>query len=93
LPIDRLFRWDANFGLGFPRPPLALLWLIGIVILSAATGVCFALGLTTSTVGFIYLAVISVLSLLDSLISSLVFSVAAVGCLIISSSRRFLLSK
>jgi PAS domain S-box-containing protein len=70
-----------NFALGFPRPPLLLLWLIGIVILALATAVSFALGLTTSSVGFIYLAVIVVLSLMDSLISSLVFSVIAVGLL------------
>jgi PAS domain S-box-containing protein len=81
VPIDRLFRSDMNFALGFPRPPLLLLWLIGIVILALSTAVCFALGLTTSSVGFIYLAVIVVLSLMDSLISSLIFSVIAVGLL------------
>jgi len=70
-----------NFALGLPRPPLALLWLIGIVILAVATAICFVLGLTTSSVGFIYLAVIVVLSLMDSLISSVIFSVIAVGLL------------
>src|ERR1700733_5868098 len=70
-----------NFALGFPRPPLLLLWLIGVVIMAVATAICFALGLTTSSVGFIYLAVIVVLSLMDSLISSLIFSVIAVALL------------
>ena len=81
MPFDRLFRPGLTDGLGFPRPPLLLLWLIGLVIMSLATGVCFRLGLTTSSVGFIYLAVIAVLSVMDSLVSSLVFSVIAVALL------------
>jgi PAS domain S-box-containing protein len=81
VPFDRLFRPGLTDGLGFPRPPLLLLWLIGLVIMSLATAVCFALGLTTSTVGFVYLAVIALLSLMDSLASSLVFSVIAVALL------------
>lgn len=81
MPIDRLFRSDINFGLGFPRPPLIVLWLVGAAMLALATAICFVLGLTTSSVGFIYLAVIVVLSLMDSLLSSLIFSVIAVGLL------------
>jgi len=81
LPFERLLRAGLTDGLGFPRPPLVLLWLIGAIIISAATAVCFALGLSTSTVGFIYVAVIAVLSLMDSLVSSLVFSIIAVALL------------
>jgi PAS domain S-box-containing protein len=81
VPIDRLFRPGSTDGLGFPRPPLAVLWLIGFALLALATAVCFALGLTSSTVGFIYLGVIVVLSLMDSLTSSLIFSVVAVALL------------
>jgi len=81
LPFERLFRPGLTDGLGFPRPPLVLLWLIGAIIMSAATVACFALGLTSSTVGFIYVAVIAVLSLMDSLRSSLVFSIIAVALL------------
>ena len=81
MPFERLFRPGLTDGLGFPRPPLVLLWLIGAIIMSAATVACFALGLTSSTVGFIYVAVIAVLSLMDSLRSSLVFSIIAVALL------------
>ncbi len=49
--------------------------------MAAATAVSFALSLSTSSVGFIYLAVIATLSLMDSLASSLVFSVIAVALL------------
>jgi PAS domain S-box-containing protein len=49
--------------------------------MSAATVACCALGLSSSTVGFIYVAVIAGLSLMDSFVSSLVFSVIAVALL------------
>jgi PAS domain S-box-containing protein len=49
--------------------------------MAVATAVSFALRLSTSSVGFIYLAVIAILSLMDSLASSLVFSVIAVALL------------
>ena len=81
MPFERLFRPGSTDGLGFPRPPLVLLWLIGAIIMSAATVACFALGLSSSTVGFIYVAVIAGLSLMDSFVSSLVFSVIAVALL------------
>jgi PAS domain S-box-containing protein len=68
-------------GLGFPRPPLLLLWLIGLVIMSLVTTVSFRFGLSTSSTGFIYLAMIAMLSVMDSLASSLVFSVIAVALL------------
>jgi len=81
LVFHRLFRWGLTEGLGFARPPLVLLWLIGLVLLSLATAVCFRLGLTTSTAAFVYLAVIAMLSVMDSLVSSLVFSAIAVALL------------
>jgi PAS domain S-box-containing protein len=81
LPFDRLFRPGLTDGLGFPRPPLLVLWLIGLAIMSVATAISFRSGLTTSSVGFIYLAVIALLSVMDSLASSLVFSILAVALL------------
>jgi len=81
LPFDRFFRSDLIFDLPVRGPQLVVLWLVGTVILALTTGICFALGLTASTVGFVYLAVIVVLSLMDSFISSLIFSVIAVGLL------------
>jgi PAS domain S-box-containing protein len=81
VPFDRFFRWDLIFDLPFRGPGLIILWLIGAAILALTTAICFMLGLTASTVGFIYLAVIVVLSLMDSFISSLIFSVIAVGLL------------
>jgi len=81
LPFERLFRPGLTDGLGFPRPPLLLLWLIGLIAMSLATAIGFRLGLTASTAGFVYLAVVAALSVMDSLISSLVFSVVAVALL------------
>jgi PAS domain S-box-containing protein len=43
--------------------------------------VCFQLHLNLATTGFVYLIVIVLLSLMDSFVSSAVFSVIAVGCL------------
>ena len=42
---------------------------------------CFRLGLASGAVAFAYLIVIVLLSLLDSFISSAIFSVVAIGCL------------
>jgi len=81
VALDRLFISGPTGNLGFARPPLALLWLFGIAGLALTTVICFWLGLTSSTVSFIYLMGIVLLSLLDSLISSLIFSIAAVALL------------
>ena len=81
MTLDRLFLSGPTGSLGFPRPPLALLWLVGIAGLTLTTAVSFWLGLASSTVGFIYIMVIVLLSLLDSLISSLIFSITAVALL------------
>jgi PAS domain S-box-containing protein len=81
VPFDRFFRSDLIFDLPVRGPGLVILWLVGAVILTLATAVCFALGLTSSTVGFVFLSIIVVLSLMDSFVSSLIFSVIAVGLL------------
>ena len=60
---------------------LVALWLAGIVILACATWICFRLGLNPAATSFVYLIVIVLLSLMDSFISSALFSVIAVACL------------
>ena len=64
-----------------PAQHLALLWLSGSVAIAVATWFCFTLGLTAATTGFIYLAIIVILSLADSFVSSAFFSLIAVGTL------------
>jgi PAS domain S-box-containing protein len=60
---------------------LAVLWLFGCLALAIVTWVCFELDLDPGAVGFAYLIIIVLLSLLDSFISSAIFSVVAVACL------------
>jgi PAS domain S-box-containing protein len=60
---------------------LATLWVSGIAALAIATAVCFRLALTSGSAACVYLIIVVVLSLLDSFISSALFSVVAVGCL------------
>ena len=60
---------------------LVALWLAGSVALACATWICFQLGLNAAATSFVYLVVIVVLSLMDSFISSALFSVIAVACL------------
>ncbi|MBC7770155.1 MAG: DUF4118 domain-containing protein [Phycisphaerales bacterium] len=75
--IRRLQRWES-----IPRyQRLAMLWAFGAIALGLVTWACFALGLNFSTASFAFLIVIIALSLLDSFVSSVVFSVIAVGCL------------
>ncbi|THD54641.1 PAS domain S-box protein [Phenylobacterium sp.] len=57
---------------------LAALWLFGVTALAATTWVCFQLGLGFEAASFSLLIVIVFLSLMDSLISSVVFSLVAV---------------
>src|SRR5271163_1776608 len=71
MMIDRLARLRY----------LMVLWLSGFIALSGATWLCFRLGLDLSATGFVFLIVIVLLSLMDSLISSIVFSIFALGCL------------
>ncbi len=68
IPIERL---------GY----LAALWLCGTLALAATTWVCFQFQLNLATTSLAYLIVIVLLSLLDSLISSIVLSVVAVALL------------
>jgi PAS domain-containing protein len=60
---------------------LSALWVSGIAALAIATAVCFRLALTSASTACVYLIIIVILSLLDSFISSALFSVVAVGCL------------
>ena len=62
-------------------PHLAALWIFGCVALAIVTWMWFWLGLVSGAVAFAYLIVIMLLSLLDSFISSAIFSVVAIGCL------------
>jgi PAS domain S-box-containing protein len=66
---------------GDPCRHLAELWIFGCVTLAGVTWACFRLGLESGVVAFAYLIVIVLLSLLDSFISSAIFSVFAVACL------------
>jgi PAS domain S-box-containing protein len=60
---------------------LSTLWASGIAALAIATWLCFRLGLPPASTACVYLVIIVVLSLLDSFVSSALFSVIAVGCL------------
>ena len=66
---------------GSRGPRLVSLWVIGCLTLAIVTWVCFVLGRSAGTTAFVFLIVIVLLSLLDSFISSLIFSVVAFGCL------------
>ncbi len=60
---------------------LVALWIAGSVGLVFATWACFQLGLNFATTALVFLTIIVLLSLMDSFISSAVFSVIAVGSL------------
>ncbi len=60
---------------------LGLLWLFGSIALALVTLLCFTLGLDDAATAFAFLIVIVLLSLMDSFISSAIFSIIAVGCL------------
>jgi len=60
---------------------LVLLWVLGTIAVAFATWVCFRLGLNFTTTSYFFLIVIVLLSLMDSFISSAVFSVVAVSFL------------
>lgn len=57
------------------------LWAFGAICIALVTWVSFSLRLNATIVMLAYLAVIVFLSLLDSFVSSLVFSVIAIACL------------
>jgi K+-sensing histidine kinase KdpD len=60
---------------------LAASWVAGSVVLALVTWTCFRLGLNVATTGFAFLIVIVPLSLLESFVLSVFFSIIAVGCL------------
>lgn len=60
---------------------LVPLWLFGAAMLAFATWARLQIGLNATTSVLIYLIIIVLLSLMDSAMSSIIFSVIAVGCL------------
>ncbi len=66
---------------GSPGRRLVALWIFGCLALAGMTWMCFLVDLDPGAVGFAYLIIIVLLSLLDSFISSAIFSVVAVACL------------
>ncbi len=60
---------------------LSTLWISGIAALAIATAVCFKFSLTSASTTCVYLVIIVALSLLDSFISSALFSLMAVASL------------
>jgi PAS domain S-box-containing protein len=60
---------------------LAVLWLVGGVVLALLTWGCFRLSFSPATTSLVFMVAIVALSITDSILSSVVFSVAAVGCL------------
>ena len=66
---------------GAPGLHLVALWVFGCLALAIVTWVCLVLDLYPGAVGCAFLIVIVLLSLLDSFVSSAIFSVVAVACL------------
>ena len=60
---------------------LAVLWVVGSAALALVTLVCVTLGLNFATTVSAFLIVVVLLSLMDSFVTSAIFSVIAVGCL------------
>ena len=73
--LRRASIFDVKLGVG--RTRLALLWSIGSVSLTVVTLLCSHLGATISTTAFLLLMIIVILSLLDSIVSSILFSFVA----------------
>ena len=61
---------------------LLALWLSGAAVLAFATWASLRLGLNYPTTACVYLIVIVLLSLLDSFLSSAIFSILAICCLV-----------
>ncbi len=74
LPIEALNRLAA-------LQRLAVLWVAGSVALALATLVCFQIGVSFATTAFVFLIIVVLLCLLDSFISSAIFSASAIGLL------------
>ncbi|QCP53243.1 DUF4118 domain-containing protein [Trinickia violacea] len=73
-------QWMAMHGVDRIRYLMSL-WVFGCIVLGAVTWVCYRLQLSIATTGFIYLIVIVLLSVMDSYVSSIIFSMAAVALL------------
>ena len=79
--LRRAGRALVSASLPAPFYRLVLLWIFGIAVLGVLSMACFAAGLNFAPAAFALLIAIVLLSLLDSLISSVVFSV----CLLYTS--------
>jgi len=79
--LSRATQGHVSPARGGRTPRLAALWIFGCVALTIVTWVCFRLELASGAVACAYLIVIVLLSLLDSFISSAIFSVVAVAFL------------
>ena len=73
--------WRGKGSLAGRLRYLVALWIVGLIAIGLVTWACFYAGLNTATTALIYTVVILVLSLLDSFVSSAVFSIFAVACL------------
>ncbi|MGQ7935860.1 ATP-binding protein [Paraburkholderia sp. D1E] len=60
---------------------LVLLWIFGCAALGLVTWISFRLGFSLASAGFAFLIVIVLLSLLESFVSSVIFSVFSAACL------------
>jgi PAS domain S-box-containing protein len=60
---------------------LSVLLVSGAAALALATWACFRLDLSSATTACVYLVIIVLLSLMDSFLSSIIFSVTVVACL------------
>ena len=60
---------------------VAAIWFLGGIGIAISTWVCFRFESGLRVAGFVYLIEILLLSLMDSVVSSLIFSVISVGCL------------
>jgi PAS domain S-box-containing protein len=73
--------WHGKVNFAGRLRYLVALWFVGITAIGLVTWACFQAGLNSATTALIYMVVILVLSLLDSFISSAIFSIFAVACL------------
>src|SRR5262249_47039061 len=81
-PRGRLrFRGDASATPTMQLRHMALLWCFGGAALALVTWACFELGFHAGPVSCIYQIVLVLLALMDSFLTSALFSLLAVGCL------------
>jgi PAS domain S-box-containing protein len=60
---------------------LVVFWASGIALLAMLTWICFWLDLSFATTALVHLIAIAILSLMDSFVSSAIFSIVALTCL------------